>query len=110
MKDASSTAIYGSRGANGVILVTTKSGKSGKVNVSYNAYYSVKKIAKTMDLLTPYDYAKWQYELALLKNQKDITSYTDYFGNYQDMDMYKDVAANDWQLCPHERQGYPDWL
>ena len=97
LKDASSTAIYGSRGANGVILVTTKSGKSGKVNVSYNAYYSVKKIAKTMDLLTPYDYAKWQYELALLKNQKDITSYTDYLGNYQDMDMYKDVAANDWQ-------------
>ena len=42
LKDASSTAIYGSRGANGVILVTTKSGKSGKVNVSYNAYYSWK--------------------------------------------------------------------
>ena len=41
LKDAYSTAIYGSRGANGVILVTTKSGKSGKVNVSYNAYYSV---------------------------------------------------------------------
>lgn len=41
LKDASSTAIYGSRGANGVILVTTKSGKAGKVNVSYNAYYSV---------------------------------------------------------------------
>lgn len=106
LKDASSTAIYGSRGANGVILVTTKSGKSGKVNVSYNAYYSVKKIAKTMDLLTPYDYAKWQYELALLKNQKDITSYTDYFGNYQDMDMYKDVAANDWQDIVYGRTGH----
>ena len=106
LKDASSTAIYGSRGANGVILVTTKSGKSGKVNVSYNAYYSVKKIAKTMDLLTPYDYAKWQYELALLKNQKDITSYTDYFGNFQDMDMYKDVAANDWQDIVYGRTGH----
>ncbi|MBM6675136.1 TonB-dependent receptor plug domain-containing protein, partial [Marseilla massiliensis] len=45
LKDASSTAIYGSRGANGVILVTTKSGKAGKVNVSYNAYYSWKKVA-----------------------------------------------------------------
>lgn len=44
LKDASSTAIYGSRGANGVILVTTKSGKAGKVNVSYNAYYSVPQI------------------------------------------------------------------
>ena len=106
LKDASSTAIYGSRGANGVILVTTMSGKSGKVIVSYNAYYSVKKIAKTMDLLTPYDYAKWQYELALLKNQKDITSYTDYFGNFQDMDMYKDVAANDWQDIVYGRTGH----
>lgn len=46
LKDASSTAIYGSRGANGVILVTTKSGKEGKVSVSYNAYYSWKKMAK----------------------------------------------------------------
>ena len=64
LKDASSTAIYGSRGANGVILVTTKSGKSGKVNVSYNAYYSWKKIANTFDVLNTYDYAKWQYELA----------------------------------------------
>ena len=40
LKDASSTAIYGSRGANGVILVTTKSGKEGKVSVNYNVYYS----------------------------------------------------------------------
>ena len=38
LKDASSTAIYGSRGANGVILVTTKSGKEGKLSVSYNTY------------------------------------------------------------------------
>lgn len=43
LKDASSTAIYGSRGANGVILVTTKSGKEGKLSVSYNTYYSWKK-------------------------------------------------------------------
>lgn len=57
LKDASSTAIYGSRGANGVILVTTKSGKEGKINVSYNAYYSWKKIAKTQDVLSPKDYA-----------------------------------------------------
>ncbi len=109
LKDASSTAIYGSRGANGVILVTTKSGKSGKVNVSYNAYYSVKKIAKTMDVLTPYDYAKWQYELALLKNNGDLTkmeSYTDFFGNYNDMDLYNNIAANDWQDIVYGRTGH----
>ena len=106
LKDASSTAIYGSRGANGVILVTTKSGKSGKVNVSYNAYYSWKKMAKKMDVLSPYDYAKWQYELALLMNPNgDISSYTDYFGNYEDMDLYRDAEANDWQDIVYGRTG-----
>ena len=105
LKDASSTAIYGSRGANGVILVTTKSGKSGKVNVSYNAYYSWKKVAKKMDVLDPYDYAKWQYELALLKNEDDLSSYTDYFGNYEDMDLYRNVEANDWQDIVYGRTG-----
>ena len=49
LKDASSTAIYGSRGANGVIIVTTKSGKEGKISVNYNAYYSWKKMAKTTE-------------------------------------------------------------
>ena len=107
LKDASSTAIYGSRGANGVILVTTKSGKAGKVNVSYNAYYSWKKVAKTMDVLSPYDYAKWQYELALLMNPNgDISSYTNYFGNYEDMDMFRDVEANDWQDIVYGRTGH----
>ena len=109
LKDASSTAIYGSRGANGVIMVTTKSGKEGKTKVSYNAYYSWKKIAKKMDVLSPYDYAKWQYELALLKNSNNpekIQSYTNYFGNYQDMDMYQDVESNDWQDLIYGRTGH----
>ena len=108
LKDASSTAIYGSRGANGVILVTTKSGKEGKTKVSYNAYYSWKKVAKTMDVLSPYDYAKWQYELALLKNSNNpekISSYTDYFGNYQDLDLYKNIEGNDWQDQTFGRTG-----
>lgn len=104
LKDASSTAIYGSRGANGVILVTTKSGKEGKVSVSYNAYYSWKKIANTMDVLDPYDYAKWQYELALLKD--DLTSYEQYFGKYEDMDMYQNIHYNDWQDLTFGRTGH----
>jgi len=109
LKDASSTAIYGSRGANGVILVTTKSGKEGKTKVSYNMYYSWKKVAKRMDVLNPYDYAKWQYELALLKNNNDpskISSYTDYFGNYEDMDLYQNVPSNDWQDLSFGRTGH----
>ena len=44
LKDASATAIYGARGANGVILVTTKKGESGKVNVEYSGYLSIGKV------------------------------------------------------------------
>ena len=109
LKDASSTAIYGSRGANGVILVTTKSGKEGKTKVSYNAFYSWKKIAKKQDVISAKDYATWQYELALLKNNNDpekISSYTDYFGNYQDLDMYDNIATNDWQDLVYGRTGH----
>ena len=57
LKDAASAAIYGSRAANGVILITTKSGKSGKIKVDYNGYVSFESIRKT---LTPVsDYARY---------------------------------------------------
>lgn len=109
LKDASSTAIYGSRGANGVILVTTKSGKEGKTKVSYNAYYSWKTIAKKYDVLSPKDYVKWQYELAALYNNGDMSKldhYTSKFGNYQDMDLYDNVPSNDWQDIAYGRTGH----
>ncbi|MGZ3926030.1 MAG: SusC/RagA family TonB-linked outer membrane protein [Mucilaginibacter sp.] len=57
LKDASSTAIYGSRGANGVIIITTKKGKRGTNNVSYQAYYGEQKIAKTLPLLNATQWA-----------------------------------------------------
>ncbi|MBO4827314.1 MAG: TonB-dependent receptor [Prevotella sp.] len=109
LKDASSTAIYGSRGANGVILVTTKSGQAGKTKVSYNAYYSWKKIAKKYDVLSAYDFAKWHYELGMLYNNGDVSKndhYTNKFGNYQDVDLYKNVDENDWQDIAYGRTGH----
>lgn len=108
LKDASSTAIYGSRGANGVIIVTTKSGQEGKINVNYNAYISVKKLADKLDVLNPADYAKWQYELALLganSQEPNPSSYTKFFGNYQDIDLYDDIESNDWQDIIFGRTG-----
>ena len=51
LKDASSTAIYGSRGANGVIIITTKSGGDGRVNVSFDAYYGIQNIWRTLDVM-----------------------------------------------------------
>lgn len=57
LKDASSLAIYGQKGANGVIIVTTKKGKVGKVKVSYDSYYGVKQIQRKIDLGDSYLYA-----------------------------------------------------
>jgi len=51
LKDAASSAIYGSRGANGVVIITTKSGKSGAPRVSYNGYYGTESAWKTIDVL-----------------------------------------------------------
>lgn len=62
MKDASATAIYGARGSNGVILITTKSGKSGKTEVSYNGFVSFDRLGKKLNLLGVEDYVKYQYE------------------------------------------------
>ncbi len=103
LKDASSTAIYGSRGANGVIIITTKRAKEGKLMVRYDGYLSYKKLAKKLDVISPYDYAKFQYERSLLANQP--TKYTDYFGNFQDMDLFNQVKPNDWQELVFGRIG-----
>lgn len=68
LKDASATAIYGSRGANGVILITTKKGKEGKGKV--DAYYNVgmTEISKTLDVLDGVEYAQYQNEITLLNH------------------------------------------
>lgn len=58
LKDASSTAIYGARGANGVILVTTKGAKEGKLSVSYNGYVKFNTPTKYLEALEPYDYLR----------------------------------------------------
>lgn len=106
LKDASSTAIYGSRGANGVIIVTTKSGKSGKLSVSYNSYFGFKKIAKELNVLNPEDYVKWQYEYAVLDNTDgNLNSYQKYFGAYQDIDLYAGQPGNNWQDQVYGRTG-----
>jgi TonB-linked SusC/RagA family outer membrane protein len=57
LKDAASAAIYGTRAATGVILVTTKKGKSGKMNVSYNGFYGTSSPARVLDLLNASQYA-----------------------------------------------------
>lgn len=64
LKDASSTAIYGARGANGVILVTTKSAKEGKVTVNYSGYVKFNEPTKYLESLSPYDYLAYKWAVA----------------------------------------------
>lgn len=87
MKDASATAIYGARGSNGVVLITTKSGKSGKTEVSYNGFVSFDRLGKKLDLLGVEDYVKYQYEFQLLRGNQ--SSFANLFGgNINDADFY----------------------
>ena len=57
LKDASATAIYGARGSNGVVLVTTKSGKQGQSTISVDSYYGIQEVRKTLDLLNGEQFA-----------------------------------------------------
>ncbi|MBO9611584.1 MAG: TonB-dependent receptor [Dyadobacter sp.] len=68
LKDASATAIYGSRGANGVVIITTKKGKAGQNTLTYDAYYGTQKVLKKVDVLTS------ARDWALLKNDARANS------------------------------------
>jgi TonB-linked SusC/RagA family outer membrane protein len=95
LKDASSAAIYGAKGANGVVIVTTKSAKGGKTVVSYNGFGQARTLPRELDVLSPYQYVLAQYEYAKLRN--DTTGFTKYFGVYDDLELYKNQKPTDWQ-------------
>lgn len=75
LKDASATAIYGARAANGVILVTTKRGKSGKPIVKYNANYSIQTIAKRLEMLSAKEFMNVSNEISYQKWRMDNELY-----------------------------------
>lgn len=70
LKDASATAIYGSRGANGVVLITTKRGKAGRTKVDFETSYSVQSLRKKLDLMNAKEYATFYNEQAANDNQQ----------------------------------------
>lgn len=59
LKDASAAAIYGSRGSNGVVLVTTKKGTSDKLSISYDGYVGIQNVSKKLDMMNAYEYAEF---------------------------------------------------
>jgi len=97
LKDAAATAIYGARGANGVIVITTKSGRPGRAVVSYNGLVGVKMLARKLDVLSPYEYVIYQSERSR-GSSTDSTSFVNNFGTTWDtLNVYKNVDAIDWQ-------------
>lgn len=74
LKDASSTAIYGARGANGVIMISTKKGKEGRSKVTYNGYYGVQSLRKKADLINAQDFAILQNEVVTNDNTLGINN------------------------------------
>lgn len=95
LKDASTTAIYGARGANGVVIITTKSGRPGKTVVSYNGSFGYRQISKKMDVLNPYEFVIWQYEKA---KQGNDTSFSRVYGSTWDtLQNYKNAPFINWQ-------------
>ena len=100
LKDAASTAIYGARGANGVILVTTKTGQEGKVSVKYNVYVQAKAKPKLLEVTDAYDmvYNTWAYSTAYNASQgQDVAKY---YGlgteNGNHLNEYRNVSAHNY--------------
>lgn len=91
LKDASATAIYGARAANGVVVIETKKGQKGKPVITFDASFGFQKILNTMDLMSPYEFVKYQLEL----DQSDATYR--YLSDGKTLDSYQGVAGYDWQ-------------
>lgn len=91
LKDASATAIYGARGSNGVIIITTKRGKSPKPVINYSGYYGVQDPIKKMELMNPYEFVKLQNEINPL--------YTNavFFTKDKTLEDYRNATPIDWQ-------------
>jgi TonB-linked SusC/RagA family outer membrane protein len=91
LKDASSTAIYGARGSNGVVIITTKRGQTGAPKVSFNSYFGTQQMMKKLQLLNAYDFVRLQNDIS--------SSYARavYFANGRTLDFYRNAETIDWQ-------------
>lgn len=99
LKDASITAIYGAKGGNGVVVVTTKSAKAGKISVSVNSHLSTSHLSKRLDLMDAKDFARYQYEWSASNGSRSGNAkfFRANFGNPNDLDLYATLPTHDWQ-------------
>lgn len=103
LKDASASAIYGARGANGVIIITTKKGSQGKPTVNFSASWTGSKIANKVDLLNGYDYVRLDDEYYMNRSSSHTSYFTNYLedgtpdSRYYSLEDYASVPYVDWQ-------------
>ena len=99
LKDASATAIYGAQASNGVIVITTKRPVAGKISVSYNGFGQYKTLPgdRQYEVLSPYEFALANYELAKTRSDADVRNFEKFFGKYDDLELYKNKKPTNWQ-------------
>ena len=97
LKDAASTAIYGARGSNGVVIITTKGGRNtgGRTTIAYNGFVGFNKLSKELPVLSPYDFMYYQFERAKLTG--DSSGISPYGYSWDTVQKYKTVKPYDWQ-------------
>ncbi|RKD88293.1 TonB-dependent receptor [Mangrovibacterium diazotrophicum] len=98
LKDASATAIYGSRGANGVILITTKKGNVGDISVEVNSSYSFDKVGNTLDVLNAKEFAEYMNQVAA--NDGTTPMYDP--SEYGEGTNWQDVIFRDGSIQKHQ--------
>ena len=99
LKDASLTAIYGAKGGNGVVIVTTKSAQQGKVQVSFNGRLSVSHISRQLDIMNTREFVDLMYDRAAASGTRSSWArpFRGDYGNPMDISIYGSLPTNDWQ-------------
>ena len=94
LKDASATAIYGARGANGVIVITTKQGIEGKPKVNFSSSWTYNEISNKVDLMDAYEFVEFQTDKYALSGGTNI--YLEHNGETYSLEDYRNVRTYDW--------------
>lgn len=91
LKDASATALYGARGANGVVVIETKGGTVGRPVVNFSTKLGLATVANRIEMMNPYEFVKYQLELY------PTTAKPNYLSNGRTLDTYRTIQGLDWQ-------------
>jgi len=101
LKDASATAIYGSRGSNGVVIITTRTGKKGEARVNFSTWFSKASIPRQLNIMNSYDFARTVNAQYAVTDPASTDKFTD-----AQLENLRTNGGTDWQ---HELQRKP-WI